>query len=222
LIITGLEADGFKNLDSVKIFPDKRLNIFCGENAQGKTNLIEAIWLCSGCKSFRGTKDKDFVAFEREIAQLSLEFEDRRRKQDISVAMQKLSARDKNIFLNGVKQKLLSRLFGNLKCVIFTPADLELSKGSPENRRSFLDLCISQIKPAYRKVIEKYEALVFQRNSLLKNISSGISKENELEVWDEQLSRIGSYISVLRYNFTKKLNTYSKKLYKSISGKRRA
>ncbi len=217
MIIKRLEADGFKNLKCVNIFPDEKLNIIFGENAQGKTNLIETVWLCSGSRSFRGTKDKDFVSFYKDSAQIKLLFSDIRRSQDIEIKMQKANIRDKSIALNGVKQKLLSKLFGNLKCVVFTPEDLELSKGSPENRRSFLDLCISQIKPGYKKVTEKYDALILQRNTLLKNISAGISKEGELDVWDEQLARMGAYISVLRYNFTKKLDCFSKKLYKKLS-----
>lgn len=217
MIITTLKINGYKNLKNIDIILDPKLNIFCGDNAQGKTNLIEAIWICSGCKSFRGTKDKDLVNLDGEIANIDLAFLDIQRQQNISVSIQKSNIKEKNITLNGVKIKQLSKLFGSLKCVIFTPEDLELAKGAPDNRRSYIDLCIAQIKLGYNGVINKYESLIIQRNSLLKNISFGTSKEEELEVWDEQISRLGSYISVLRYNYIKKLDIYAQELYKKLS-----
>ena len=139
------------------------------------------------------------------------------RIQDIHYAMARPNVKEKNVTLNGVKLKAPSKLFGNLDCVIFTPEDLELSKGSPENRRQFLDLSVSQIKNSYGSVISKYETLIEQRNMLLKNISYGKSKREELEVWDIQLSQLGAYISLLRYNYTKKLNMFSSRLYEEIS-----
>jgi DNA replication and repair protein RecF len=217
LNITKLDINGFKNLKNVNITLDPDLNIFCGENAQGKTNIIEAIWLMSGCKSFRGTKEKDMIDLNGEKAEIGLSFKNSMREQRIEVALQKNNLKDKNITLNGVKQKLLSKLFGNLKCVIFTPEDLELAKGSPEKRRSYVDLCISQIKPGYFSVINKYETILMQRNNLLKKINQGICQIDELEVWDEQLARMGSYITILRYNYIKKLNIFAKRLYDKIS-----
>ena len=215
--ITKLDINGFKNLKNVNITLDPQLNIFSGENAQGKTNIIEAIWIMSGCKSFRGTKEKDMIDINGEKADINLSFENNLREQTISYSVLKNYLKDKNITLNGVKLKYLSKLFGNLKCVIFTPEDLELSKGSPDKRRSYIDLCISQIKPGYFSVINKYEALLMQRNNLLKKINMGISQADELEVWDEQLARMGSYITLLRYSYIKKLNVFSRKLYDEIS-----
>lgn len=218
--IKRIKIDGFKNLKNVEIFPCDKTNIIFGENAQGKTNLIEALWICSGVKSFRGTRDKGFIDINRERAEIEVEFENSFRTQKINIACVKPQVRDKNVTLNGVKLKSVSKLFGNLDCVVFTPEDLELSKGSPENRRSFIDLCISQIKNSYSDVISKYENILQQRNMLLKNISMGISKREDLEVWDIQLARMGSYISMLRYNYTKKLDLYASELYDKISSKR--
>lgn len=218
MIITRICADGFKNLKNVEIYPHEKLNIFCGKNAQGKTNLIEAIWLCTGVKSFRGTKDRNMICDTGEMMKIELDFRNSFRSQQIKYAMAKPYIKEKNVSLNGVKMKLPSKLFGNFNCVIFTPEDLELAKGSPENRRQFLDLSVSQIKNSYGNVISKYENLIEQRNILLKNISLGKSKKEELEVWDIQLAQLGAYISLLRYNYTKKLNLYSSALYNEISG----
>lgn len=220
MYITKLSADGFKNLKGVDIKPHEKLNILCGKNAQGKTNLIEAIWLCSGVRSFRSTKDRRMIGDDVQVMDIGLSFRNDFREQDIRFAMSKPNIKEKNVFLNGVKLKTPSKLFGGLDCVIFTPEDLELSKGSPDNRRQFLDLSVSQIKNSYGGVAAKYETLLEQRNVLLKNISFGKSSRDELEVWDIQLARMGAYISLLRFNYTKKLNVFAKKLYWEISEKR--
>ena len=149
-----------------------------------------------------------------------LKFVDKKRTQEILFSVLKDNIKDKKVLLNGVKLPLLSKLFGNLKCVIFTPEDLELSKGSPENRRNFIDLCICQIKPSYVSAINKYDLLLSQRNALLKEISLGISNEDSLDVWDFQLSQTGAYISLLRNTYTKKLNVFSEKLYYDLTKQR--
>lgn len=220
MFITGLYVNGFKNLKNISISPHPKLNIFCGKNAQGKTNLIESIWLCSGVKSFRNTKDKGMIDINGEISNIELTFQDNSREQIIKYDMAKPNIKEKNVFLNGVKLKSPSNLFGNFNCVIFTPEDLELSKGSPDNRRKFLDLSVSQIKNSYNSIITKYENILEQRNALLKNINQGKASKDDLDIWDIQLASMGSYISLLRYNYTKKLNIFAKRLYNEISDNR--
>ena len=217
MFITHIRADGFKNLKQVDIETDKKLNILCGKNAQGKTNLIEALWLCSGVRSFRNTKDKRMIGIDCDMMSIDVSFQDSVRQQDIHYACMKSNLKEKNVTLNGVKLKAPSKLFGSLNCVVFTPEDLELSKGSPDNRRHFLDLSVAQIKNSYSPLIDKYEAIIDQRNTLLKNIAYGRSDRAELDIWDIQLAKLGAYISVLRYNYTKKLNIFASRLYNEIS-----
>ena len=217
MFVTKLEVKGFKNLKNISINTHKKLNIFCGKNAQGKTNLVEAIWLCSGVKSFRNTKDRSMIDINGDVMNITLHFQNKEREQVIEYKMARSNVKEKITSINGIKLSSPSKLFGNLNCVVFTPEDLELSKGSPENRRKFLDLSVSQIKISYNKVISKYETLLEQRNTLLKNISQGKAKKEELEIWDVQLASMGAYISLLRYNYAKKLNTFAKKLYSEIS-----
>lgn len=218
MYINSVKIDGFKNLSSIDISLDEKLNVFFGKNAQGKTNLIEAIWICSGVRSFRGTKDKDFININGEKFSIDIEFTDKLRKQRISFSSVRSNLKDKAITLNGVKLKTPSKLFGNLNCVVFTPEDLELSKGSPDNRRSFLDLSVAQIKNSYNDVVEKYENVLLQRNAQLKLISMGKSDVSMLDVWNIQLAKLGSYISLLRYNYVKKLGFFTQNLYSRISG----
>ena len=215
--ITGFSCGGFKNLKDISMTPNERLNILIGENAQGKTNLIEAIWLCTGVKSFRSTKDKDMIDLEGERADITLTFEDNARTQTIKYSVMRQDIKNKLITLNGVKLPLPSRLFGNLRCVVFTPEDLSLSKGSPDNRRQFLDLSISQIKGRYASVVQRYNNILEQRNTLLKTIAFGRAQADDLDVWDIQLAKLGSYISMMRYNYSKKLGQVCAGLFDDIS-----
>lgn len=217
MVIDRITADGYKNLEDIDIKLDPKMNIICGENAQGKTNLVEAVWLCSGCRSFRGTRDKDFIGFTKDAAKVGMDFTDSVRSQRIEFEVRRGSVKDKLVTLNGVKLPLLSKLFGSFRCVVFTPEDLNLIKGSPDNRRSFADLSISQIKPSYISARNKYNMILSQRNAMLKSIGRDGSGEEFLDVWNEQLVKAGTYISVLRYAFCITLDKYTKPLYSSIT-----
>lgn len=217
MVIDRITADGYKNLEDIDIKLDPKMNIICGENAQGKTNLVEAVWLCSGCRSFRGTRDKDFIGFAKEAAKVSMDFTDSVRSQRIEFEVRKGSVKDKTVTLNGVKLPLLSKLFGSFRCVVFTPEDLNLIKGSPDNRRSFADLSIAQVKPSYVSALNKYNMILAQRNAALKSIGRDGSGAELLDVWNDQLVKAGTYISVLRYAFCITLNNYTKPLYSSIT-----
>lgn len=220
--IKRIKADGFKNLSGIEIFPHEKINVLYGKNAQGKTNLIEAMWLLSGVRSFRNTKDKDLIRLGGESFDLELDFFDGRRTQQIKAHADRQNIREKKITLNGVSQKGFSGLFGNLSCVVFTPEDLELSKGSPDIRRNFVDLSVSQIKIAFEKTVTRYEGVLHQRNALLKSIAYENMKEEILGVYDLELASMGAYITMLRYNYVKKLSGVASKLYERISGGKEA
>ncbi len=220
MVINRINVDGYKNLENISLDLDPKMNIICGENAQGKTNLIEAIWLCSGCRSFRGTRDKDFIGFEKDSAEVEMTFTDAVRQQEIRFAVNKNSIKDKLVTLNGVKLPLLSRLFGSFKCVVFTPEDLNLIKGAPEVRRTFVDMSISQVKHSYVNALNKYNQALNQRNALLKSLSSGVGDASSLDIWDAQLAKAGAYISVLRYTYSRILNKYTSQLYAKITERR--
>ncbi|MBP3272510.1 MAG: DNA replication/repair protein RecF [Ruminococcus sp.] len=215
--ILSLKAEGFRNLSQVDMHLHPELNVLCGKNAQGKTNVLESVWICSGERSFRGAKDKELINTDGKGYELSLSFEDKRRTQQIDIKVSRSDLRNKQIALNGVSVRSQSALFGSLGCVVFTPEDLELSKGSPDIRRGFIDLSVSQIKTSYRAVTDKYKRILEQRNLQLKLIASERSDDSMLDVWDDQLAHMGAYITVLRYNYCKKLRNTAAALFDEIS-----
>ncbi|MBQ7991278.1 MAG: DNA replication/repair protein RecF [Oscillospiraceae bacterium] len=216
MIINRVFADGYKNLKDVEIEPSDGLNVILGDNAQGKTNFIEALWIMTGCRSFRGTRDRDHIGFDREKTVIEVGFRDKLREQTIRYSAKK-NVKEKEIELNGVKIPLMSRLFGTLKCVVFTPEDLAIAKGPPDNRRTFIDLSASQLKVSFVYALNKYYSILSQRNALIKDIGQGLAPRDQLDIWDDQLARTGAYISVIRDTYCNNLNNYTNSLYNQIT-----
>lgn len=217
MYIKKIIIDGFKNLKEIDLSPGQSFNIIFGQNAQGKTNLLEAIWIATGCKSFRGSKEKDYIGFNCEEFNMKIIFQDEIRTQEINYKLLKKNIKNKLITLNGVSQSNSSRLFENFKCVAFLPEDIELIKGMPEKRRSYIDLCYCQLKPKSMNYIRKYYSLIAQRNAVIKNIILGNENPDSLDIWDRQLAVTGSYISYMRNEYVIKLSEYCQKLYNKIS-----
>ena len=166
--ITRLEADGFKNLCEIALEPDASYNLILGENAQGKTNLLEAIWALTGCRSFRGTHERDYLPFSGDTLRVEAKFQDARRQQSVRLAMAKGSgAPEKKFWCNDVPQRGSGSLFSVFHCVVFTPEDLSLVGGGPERRRSFLDLCSAQLSAPVLALVRRYQ-LVLQQEACAK------------------------------------------------------
>ena len=150
--IKKIKINNFRNYKQQEIVLEENINIFYGENAQGKTNIIEAIFLGSMGKSFRAKKDKEMIRLEMEKAEIEIEYQKSDRDGKIKIEV----SNKKTIFLNGIKLKKLSELLGNINIVIFTPEDINILKGGPQNRRRFLDIMISQLKPNYMYAINLF------------------------------------------------------------------
>ncbi|MBP3250318.1 MAG: DNA replication and repair protein RecF [Ruminococcus sp.] len=218
MIITFAEIDGFKNLSGISFQPDVKYNIIVGPNAQGKTNLLEALWILSGCRSFRGSKERDYIALNGNRMSAKIKIYDSLREQKIEMTMSRSAASPKTIMLNGVKQKGSRALFDVFKCIAFIPDDTEIIKGSPERRRSFIDMAASQLNPVFVVHINKNNAIMNQRNALLKEIMQGNAPASVLEVWDRQAAHEGALISYMRNEYVGKINEICGRLYKTISG----
>ena len=218
MIVTYAQIDGFKNLRNVSFVPDKKYNIIVGQNAQGKTNLLEAMWILSGCRSFRGSKEKDYISLSGSRMSSKIKILDNVREQKISLEMAKSAAPQKILHINGVKQKGTKSLFEVFKCIAFTPDDVEIVKGSPERRRSFIDMAASQLNPLFVLHVSKHSAVMNQRNALLKEIMNGRADPSILEIWDKQAAHEGALISYMRNEYVSKINEICGRLYKTISG----
>lgn len=218
MLITYAEIDGFKNLSNISFAPDLKYNIIVGANAQGKTNLLEALWILSGCKSFRGSKERDHIALNGNRMSSKIRLLDSVREHKIELEMLKTANITKNITLNGVKQKGTRALFDVFKCIAFIPDDVDIIKGAPEKRRNFVDMAASQLNPLFLVHINKNNAIMNHRNALLKSIMQGEAQTDVLEIWDRQAAHEGAIISYMRDEYVKKINGICGRLYRTISG----
>jgi len=214
LKLTQLAFQNFRNLSDLTIVPGEHVNIIYGDNAQGKTNILEAIWLFTGNHSFRGAKPSEFLTFGADRASLSVSFEDRARTQQMKMILGK----KRGFFLNGVPLKKQAEFAGHFYGVIFSPDDLELVKGVPAKRRRFLDDAITELRPQYRDYLEKYEKVLEQRNMLLKTLYKTPSLKDTLFIWDEQLAKLGTILHIYRMDYIKKLQLVMKKSYEGMTG----
>jgi len=188
--INSIAIEGFRNIEKLDLdFED--VNIIYGENAQGKTNLIEAIYLFTGSKSFRGVKDKELIKFDKEFAGLKIDFENKSRQQNAQILIQN----KRSASLNGVKKKSAAALGEELKAVIFSPVHLSMVKDGQIERRKFIDNALCQLKFNYRNVLKDYNRSLSQRNMLLKDAAKNNSLLDMLYIWDKNLAISGSNIS---------------------------
>ena len=214
--IKNIKIKNFRNYNEEEINLEKNINIFYGENAQGKTNIIEAIFLCSLGKSFRAKKDLEMIKLNEKNSIVEVEFEKSDRDGKIKIEL----GNKKNIYLNGVKIKKLSELLGNLNIVIFTPDDINILKGGPQNRRRFLNIMISQLRPNYMHTLNLYLKTIEQRNKYLRQIKEENKDENLLEIWDEKLSEYAVKICEYRTEFINKIIEKIKIIHKKITNEK--
>ena len=186
-----LRASGFRNLETLRFSPCGGLNAVTGENAQGKTNLLEAMWLFTGGRSFRGARDQELVRAGAQEARLSLTFFSGGREQRAELT---LRGGARQAVLNGVPKRGMAELIGRFCAVVFSPEHLSLVKGGPAERRAFLDSALCQAKPSYAIAYARYRRTLNQRNALLKDIARHPELEDTLPIWDDRLCRSGAVL----------------------------
>ena len=211
--VTRLEIKSFRNLCDVSLDASDRVNVIYGENGQGKTNIIEAIWTFTGSKSFRGASISELVPLNGQRADISLCYDDDVRDNEIKMIM----GDKKEFTLNSVPLNSASELCGGFCCVVFSPVHLNLIKGSPSERRKSIDMIIGQIKPRYNAVLSEYQRILTQRNTLLKDIQFHSSLLDTLDIWDMSLAKAGALITKTRQSFCEKLYPFCAEFYGGIS-----
>lgn len=215
MFIKRLQMLNYRNYNVLDINLGPNVNVFMGDNAQGKTNILEGIYYCAFARSHRTSKDRELINWKADNALLSVSVGKERLDKRIDISI--LKDGKKAIQINKVKIKKIGELFGNFNVVMFSPEDLKIIKDSPGVRRKFIDMELCQLNPRYYYNLVQYNKVLNERNSILRN--RNINKDI-LDVYDMQLVEFGYNIIMERLEYIKKLNKYSAKIHSDItSGK---
>lgn len=219
MFLRRLSLTDYRNYGQIELSTDRAVNVFVGPNAQGKTNLLESIFVLALTKSHRTHQDKELIGWEKEQAVIYGEID--RRYGPCKLQLQ-ISQQGKKARINGLEQKKLSGFIGSLNVVMFAPEDLEIVKGAPGIRRRFLDMEIGQVHPGYLHDITQYQKVLLQRNNYLKqNGGPGrTAHAGLLDVWNEQLAAFGVKIMKKRQSFIEKLQRWAETIHSGITGGR--
>lgn len=218
MIVKSLELKDYRNYDSLNMQFHSGTNILYGENAQGKTNILEAVYLCGTTKSHRGSKDREMIMFHKDEAHVRIILEKNQINHKIDLHLKKNKA--KGVAIDGVPIKRQSELFGMLNLVFFSPEDLYIIKNGPGERRRFLDLELCQLNKIYLYYLTNYNKTLAQRNNLLKQISFNRNLMDTLYIWDSKLIEYGQNIIDTRTEFISRLNDLVREIHMKLTGGR--
>ena len=216
MIVKQMELHNFRNYKSLCLPLSEQVNIFYGDNAQGKTNILESIYVCSTTKSHKGSKDKEMIRLGEEEGHLRMNFEKKGIPHRIDMHLKK--NKTKGVAIDGIPIRKSSELFGMMNVVFFSPEDLSMIKNGPGERRRFMDMELCQLNPMYLYYLSNYNKALNQRNQLLKQITTQPSLKETLEIWEDQLVEYGTQLIKSRTNFIIELNELVREIHCSISG----
>ena len=218
MIIESLELKNYRNYDELHMQFSPGTNILYGNNAQGKTNILESIYVCSTTKSHRGSKDREMIHFGEDESHIKMTV----RKNDVPyrIDMHLKKNKTKGVAINGIPIRKASELFGIVNVVFFSPEDLNLIKNGPAERRKFIDLELCQLNKLYVHSLVSYNRVLMQRNKLLKELFFHPEYEETLDVWDMQLAQYGREIIRYREEFIAQLNEIIYDIHLKLSGGR--
>lgn len=212
MYIKHIELKNFRNYEHLELSFDKKINFIVGNNAQGKTNLIESIFMSSIGKSFRTSKDNEMISFGKEFCTVKATAGKEFSETEVEIILKRDSG--KFIKVDGINAARTSDILDNIYIVIFSPEDLKIVKDEPEKRRRFIDRELSIIRPSYYDALSSYKKVLLQRNTYLKekNIDSSV-----LDIWNIQLASYGAKIISMRHDFIKKIDLISNKIHGRIT-----
>mgnify|MGYP000115584264 FL=1 len=212
MFIKSIELKNFRNYDELTLSFNDKVNFIVGNNAQGKTNLLEGIYMSSIGKSFRTSKDSEMIGFGKDFCKIKVTAQKNLFLTDVEIIIR--NDRGKSVKVDGVNISKTSDLLENIYIVIFSPEDLKIVKDEPEKRRRFIDRELCLIKPYYFDCLSNYRKVLLQRNTYLKekNIEKSV-----LDIWDTQLSSYGAKIISMRRDFIEKINEISHRLHLNIT-----
>lgn len=220
MIINKLILENYRNYSSLDVYFNENINLIVGDNAQGKTNLVEAIYYLAIGKTFRKASDKELINFNQDYFRITGQMKTIRSNRTNELEIYYDQEKNKLLKINGVKYKKISSLFGYLQVIIFSPEDLKIIKDGPGERRKYIDIEISQLDNLYADDLKNYNRVLLQRNNLLKEIRFKKQSKDLLGLWDDQLITYGSRIIQKRIGFLKKLVPLANKIQKTITSEK--
>ena len=217
MYIKSLELNNYRNYDNLSIEFERGTNILYGNNAQGKTNILESIYVASTTKSHRGSKDREIINFEKDEAHIKTTVIKKDVPIRIDIHLKK--NKSKGIAINGIPIRKASELFGILNVVFFSPEDLNIIKNGPAERRRFIDLELCQLDKIYVHNLVNYNKIVNQRNKLLRDLGFNYDKDliSTLDIWDMQLADYGAKIITRRNQFIDEINEIIYGIHRNIT-----
>ena len=218
MIIESVDLQNYRNYEFLNMTFDNKINIIYGDNAQGKTNILESLYVCATSKSHRGSKDKDIIRFGNDEAHIKVMVKKHGMNYRIDMHLKK--NKTKGIAVNGIPIRRAVELFGIINIIIFSPEDMNIIKKGPSERRRFIDMELSQLDKIYLSNLVNYNKVVVQRNKLLKQLqfSGDSGLVDMLDVWDMQLVRYGSEIIKRRMDFIDNINSIIRPVHSKLSG----
>ncbi len=213
MYIKKLHLINYRNYEELKLELNRNVNIFIGDNAQGKTNILESIYFCSLGKSHRTNRDKELINWNKDRTFVSLHISKIPLDKKIDISL--LKDGKKGIVINNIKINKLSELLGVFNVVMFSPEDLKIVKDSPSFRRRFLDIELCKLSQKYFYSLVQYNKVLEERNTLLKNQNKGFL--NMLDIYDNQLADFGEYIVKKRMHYIAKMNDFGMKIHQEIT-----
>lgn len=218
MIIESVDLQNYRNYEFLNMTFDNKINIIYGDNAQGKTNILESLYVCATSKSHRGSKDKDIIRFGNDEAHIKVMVKKHGMNYRLDMHLKK--NKTKGIAVNGIPIRRAVELFGIINIIIFSPEDMNIIKNGPSERRRFMDMELSQLDKIYLSNLVNYNKVVVQRNKLLKQLQFSGDSElvDMLDVWDMQLVRYGSEIIKRRMDFIDNINSIIRPVHSKLSG----
>lgn len=216
MFVESVELKNYRNYEELHMEFDPGTNVLYGDNAQGKTNVLESVYLCATTKSHRGSKDKEIIRFSQDESHIKMMIRKDGVPYRIDMHLKKNKA--KGIAINGLPIRKASQLFGVVNVVFFSPEDLNLIKNGPSERRRFIDLELCQLNRTYVHALVSYNRILMQRNRLLKDLTVKPEYEETLDIWDVQLSEYGRQVIEDREKFISSLNEIIVPIHGKLSG----
>lgn len=215
MYLSQLKLQRYRNYEQISLSFENGIHIFCGQNAQGKTNVLESMYVLALVKSHRTHRDKELISWAGEFASIQGKVERKYGSMNLEIQFTQSGKKAK---INGMEQKKLSDYIGGLNVVMFAPEDLNIVKGSPSHRRRFIDMEIGQISPHYLYNLVQYNKVLSQRNNVLKELQKHRNDQSQmLDIWDEQLIQYGVKVMKKRAQFISKLEVWAGQIHSNIT-----